>query len=483
MIDKREIIDAAAALGLNPHVVEKDYVLGWLLWGISSHSDLKESWVFKGGTCLKKCFFETYRFSEDLDFTLKDESHLDPGFLSDVFSEISERVYEETGIGLPVDAQTFEIFNNPRGNKSCMGRIGYQGPVSPRGKSMPRIKLDLTADERLVLEPVHSPVFHPYSDCPENGIQVLSYAYEEAFGEKVRALAERTRPRDLYDVVNLFRNDAGRPAASVLLDVLRQKCEFKGIAVPVLIDLEPFRQELEAGWETMLAHQLPALPSVENFWSELPEFFDWMSGRSEAPKPVAYVGAAGEEVLRERTQRLPVSLQAQSALDIIRFAASNRLCVDLVYQGSTRRIEPYSLRRTQDGNIILHAFKTADNEHRSYRVDRIQGASVTNQSFIPRYAVELTATGPVSIEPTSRSSFSGMQNPKPSNRSSIGIRRPARRRGGALGGSQGRTYIYECSFCGKQFRRKTQATALNPHKDKSGFPCSGRYAHLVDTKW
>lgn len=36
MIDKREIIDAATTLGLNPHVVEKDYVLGWLLWGIWS---------------------------------------------------------------------------------------------------------------------------------------------------------------------------------------------------------------------------------------------------------------------------------------------------------------------------------------------------------------------------------------------------------------------------------------------------------------
>ncbi|HEY0410225.1 MAG TPA: nucleotidyl transferase AbiEii/AbiGii toxin family protein [Candidatus Dormibacteraeota bacterium] len=24
----------------------------------------------KGGTCLRKCYYETYRFSEDLDFTL-----------------------------------------------------------------------------------------------------------------------------------------------------------------------------------------------------------------------------------------------------------------------------------------------------------------------------------------------------------------------------------------------------------------------------
>ncbi len=94
---------------------------------------------------------------------------------------------------------------------------------------MPRIKLDLTADERLVLPPVKVPIFHPYTDAPEDGIHVLSYAYEEAFGEKVRALAERTRPRDLYDVINLFRNTEARPSPSVLLDVLHQKCEFKGI--------------------------------------------------------------------------------------------------------------------------------------------------------------------------------------------------------------------------------------------------------------
>jgi predicted nucleotidyltransferase component of viral defense system len=72
MIDRREILDAAAQTSLTPHVVEKDYVLGWMLAGISRHPELADNWVFKGGTCLKKCFFETYRFSEDLDFTLRD---------------------------------------------------------------------------------------------------------------------------------------------------------------------------------------------------------------------------------------------------------------------------------------------------------------------------------------------------------------------------------------------------------------------------
>jgi hypothetical protein len=70
MIDRREILDVATRMSLTPHIVERDYVLGWMLAGISAHPELRDSWVFKGGTCLKKCFFETYRFSEDLDFTL-----------------------------------------------------------------------------------------------------------------------------------------------------------------------------------------------------------------------------------------------------------------------------------------------------------------------------------------------------------------------------------------------------------------------------
>jgi predicted nucleotidyltransferase component of viral defense system len=59
MIDKREILEAASSFSLLPNVVEKDYVLGWMLAGIYAHEELVESWVFKGGTCLKKCYFET----------------------------------------------------------------------------------------------------------------------------------------------------------------------------------------------------------------------------------------------------------------------------------------------------------------------------------------------------------------------------------------------------------------------------------------
>lgn len=473
MIGKPELLETAAKLGLRPDVVEKDYVLGWTLAGIYAHDELRESWVFKGGTCLKKCYFETYRFSEDLDFTLRDAAHLDEAFLKRVFAEVGEWVYEQAGLEMPVDGQDFELFQNPRGQTACQGKLSYRGPVSPNVAvvRLPRIKLDLTADERLVLPPERVPIFHTYSDEPEGGIEVLSYAYEEAFGEKIRALAERTRPRDLYDVVNLYRNTEARPSSAALLDVLRQKCEFKGIAVPRLEDLAAHRDGLEGGWQAMLAHQLPALPPVAAFWDVLPEFFAWLAGGEAVATPAAYVMAAGESVIRERTLALDVPGAAQTHLEIIRFAGANRLCVDLDYQGSTRRIEPYSLRRTRDGNIVLHAYNLDRADHRSYRVDRIEGARTADQTFVPRYAVELTPSGPVSAPPSSGGRGHRMSFTRPAS-----PRRPAAVRTGP-------TYVYQCPMCQKKFQRKTQDSTLRQHKAPGGWQCSGRNGFLIDTRY
>lgn len=475
MIDRAEILDAAGKYGLNPHIIEKDFVLGWLLAGIYRHDQINGKWLFKGGTCLKKCYFETYRFSEDLDFTLTDPAHIDEAFLRRTFGEIGEWVYENAGIQMPADQQEFEIYNNTRGNPCCQGKLSYRGPVSPHTGGSPRIKLDLTADEKVVLLATQVPIFHPYSDAPEEGIRVLAYAYEEAFGEKIRALAERTRPRDLYDVINLFRNAEARPSPSVLLDVLRQKCAFKGIDVPRLAHLDAHKADLEGSWANMLGHQLPALPPVDAFWSELPAFFEWLEGGAAPVVPAAYGTGAGETVIRERTLRLPLSGTAQSYIEVIRFAAANRLCVELDYQGSTRRIEPYSLRRTSEGNIVLHAFNTEKNEHRSYRVDRIAGARTTNQAFVPRYEVELNPHGPVLVAPSAQRASSAM----------IGRPRPARRAASRSRGSWGNgpSYVYECPSCGKRFSRKTRDATLKPHKSKSGYPCYGRYGVWIDTQY
>lgn len=69
MISKGEIQKIATVKKVSIDIIEKDYVLNWVLAGIHHHTATKDAWIFKGGTCLKKCYFKDYRFSEDLDFT------------------------------------------------------------------------------------------------------------------------------------------------------------------------------------------------------------------------------------------------------------------------------------------------------------------------------------------------------------------------------------------------------------------------------
>ncbi|MCD4741534.1 MAG: nucleotidyl transferase AbiEii/AbiGii toxin family protein [Desulfobacteraceae bacterium] len=263
--------------GLRANVVEKDYVLGWVLAGIFNHTKIAADWVFKGGTCIKKCYYETYRFSEDLDFTLTDSSLLEEKFLVNSLKGVSEWIYDASGIELPKDLIRFEIYQNNRGGISAQGRIGYRGPLQPRG-DLPRIKLDLTIDEIQVLEPVVRNVHHVYSDYPGDGIQIKCYCFEEVFAEKIRSLAERERPRDLYDVVLLYRYDKLRANKDIILSTLEKKCKFKNIPVPTMDTLQnrAEREELEAEWENMLAHQMASLPAFKQFWTEISQVMEWL---------------------------------------------------------------------------------------------------------------------------------------------------------------------------------------------------------------
>lgn len=400
MIPKNEILELATQSSLQPYVVEKDYVLGWLLAGIHQIPALRDTWVFKGGTCLKKCYFETYRFSEDLDFTLRDASHINEDFLRDTFTNIGAWVYDNSGIEIPSDRLKFDIYKNPRGTNACQGRVYYRGPVTPAGKhTMPRIKLDLTADEILVEASVTTPVRHDYSDCPTDGIAIQSYSYTEVFAEKIRALKERTRPRDLYDVINFFHRPESRDMAVKVHEVLTRKCEHKGITFPQPVDLEAHKDICAAGWREQLAHQLQALPPFDAFWNELPAFFMWL----EHPEQMAVDALS----VIPSTQAGDVSginfgpgTPERGMLDRIRFAAVNRLCVELDYrkengERKTYLIEPYSLRRTAEGQILVYGIKLPDVEIRSFRTDRIIGATITEHAFTPRYTIDFLPEGPV----------------------------------------------------------------------------------------
>ncbi len=389
MIPQRELAALRAEWTLDQGVIERDYILGWLLAGIAHHEALNRTWVFKGGTCLRKCYYETFRFSEDLDFTIVDGGPEEPDDLTRVFGEISEWLLEESGIELVLDERSFQRRQNRRGRPTTQGRIAYRGPNG--NPNMPKVKLDLTADEVLVDRPFVRPVGHPYSDhLPATG--VLCYSITELFGEKLRALAERCRPRDLYDVVHMHRHPDLIGLAPAVRRVLERKCAHAGIEVPTAASIEtsPFRAEIESEWENMLGHQLPRpLAPFEGFWGALEDVFSWLAGtRQIRALPRAEVG----KVTEWEAPKAITSWRRKVPLELLRYAGANRLKVDIDYRAEqgrqgARRVEPYSLRHTQDGNLVLFVVNDEGNL-RSYRVDRIAAIRPTAVSFTPKFQVE-----------------------------------------------------------------------------------------------
>lgn len=390
MIPQRELAALRAEWILDQGVIEKDYVLGWLLAGIANHAELNRTWIFKGGTCLRKCYYETYRFSEDLDFTIVDGGPEEPEALMPIFNEIAAWVREESGLELVLDDKSFQRKRNKRGNATTQGRIAYRGPNG--SPTMPKVKLDLTSDEVLVDRPALRRVGHPYSDqLPVDG--VLCYSIAELFGEKLRALAERCRPRDLYDVVHMHRHPDLIGLARGVRGVLERKCAHAGIDVPTIeiIRSSPFRAEIEREWENMLGHQLPRpLVPFDGFWASLDDVFSWLAGTRRTPVlPRAQYGkldAAWEapKAITSWRRRVP--------LELLRYAGANRVMVDVDYRAERgrqgpRRVEPYSLRHTQDGNLVLFVVNDYG-ELRSYRVDRIAAIRPTAVPFTPKFRVE-----------------------------------------------------------------------------------------------
>lgn len=391
MIPRVALQERATEWGLSEEVVEKDYVLGWLLWGVGSAPPLRDHWVFKGGTCLKKCFIETYRFSEDLDFTVLEGGPLEPVDLLPVLSAVLDSVEQETGISVLSRPPTVRM---RRGEGSAEGRIYYTGPR--RAPEVARVKLDLTRDETVIEAAARREIAHPYEDeLPDDGA-VGCYVFPEVFAEKLRALGQRTRPRDLYDVVNLFRRANLREERELVRSILTQKCAYKGIPLPTLEAVtEPGKAaELRADWEPMLGHQLPSLPPVEEFMDALAGVFAWLEGGDTPrldPVPVDREQIEPAWVAPATMTRWP----AGAPLEPIRFAGANHLLVELGYNGSMRLIEPYALRRSKVGNLLVYAIKADTGEVRAYRVDRMESVRVTGTSFEPRYEIELAAALPV----------------------------------------------------------------------------------------
>lgn len=205
MITSSRLIQQADTDGVPTPTVERDYVLTHVLAAIASTPDAHRM-IFKGGTALRLCYFEDYRYSADLDFSLVDGMTADEG--RDAVAKALLTAIEK--VAFPQLSMTD---HKPP-------RIAYRGPLGRERL----IKLDL-ADDELVDEPITRPILQRYADQDDTTIRV--YSLEEVTAEKLRCVIQRVQCRDLFDLNELLVHN-GIEAGNVW-DLFERKARHRGI--------------------------------------------------------------------------------------------------------------------------------------------------------------------------------------------------------------------------------------------------------------
>jgi uncharacterized protein len=235
-------------------------VLAWFLTGLAGHS-LRDVLAFKGGTALRRCWFEGYRFSEDLDFTLTRPITFEDirAGLSDIFASI------EAASGLRI---AFDREDRHGHQNSHTFYLRYQGPLPAPSD----VKVDITINEVLcypLQDRLIQRTYAGFEDLPA-GPTVKVYAIEEIVVEKLLALSDRARnePRDLYDLWYLFGSTNLR-IAEMRAELDAKLALRKRAVVGMEQAIAAKEDRLRRLWAARLSHQMSQLPPFDDAFREV----------------------------------------------------------------------------------------------------------------------------------------------------------------------------------------------------------------------
>ncbi|HKL28138.1 MAG TPA: nucleotidyl transferase AbiEii/AbiGii toxin family protein [Natrialbaceae archaeon] len=202
MLDETGIRQLARELGVRTDYAEKDYVNSWVLYGIYS-TDFGDDLLFKGGTALSKLYFpETWRFSEDLDFTVDGRFTGTEAELRHALNVTSRR----SGIEFSLD-EYYESDDGGYPTHYVEASIQYRAMFDHKNTT----ELNVMGDEVVAGRPVERT--HDVHDVTPFSLRAYSLA--EIFAEKLRTIYQRSRGRDYYDLYRIVAGDATPPTETI----------------------------------------------------------------------------------------------------------------------------------------------------------------------------------------------------------------------------------------------------------------------------
>ena len=274
---RQRIRNAARKQRIPQQVIEKDYALSYILAGISSHFELKDALVFKGGTALKKLFFGDYRFSEDLDFTSNNSPK------NEQLESALRMAIDETGrllsthgpFAIQID-RYLEREPHPHGQEAFTIRVRFPWHPSP----LCRVKVEITNDEPVLMAPEKRRLIHGYEE--DLSCKISCYRLEEIVAEKLRTLLQthqrlvergwnRPRARDYYDLWSIFKEFGDRLELKLIGPLLKRKSVYRNVLYQSPHDFfsDELVSEAHRHWDTNLGPFVTSLPECRNVLEQL----------------------------------------------------------------------------------------------------------------------------------------------------------------------------------------------------------------------
>ena len=205
-------------------IAEKDYLLAVVLQIIYT-SKLKDTLIFKGGTAIHHLYLDQLRFSEDLDFQTTGK----------ITEDVLREVFEPYNF--------LEIIKSYQSDFTLkIQRLKFSGPLGQPNS----IKLDVDLTQELILPAEEMQYMNVY-DVP---VSVRAMAVKEICAEKVRAVNERARYRDFYDLAMVMKTNSFNPKETI--GILKKKELRKPLSKDSIVEnLEIAEEAKRSGVESL----------------------------------------------------------------------------------------------------------------------------------------------------------------------------------------------------------------------------------------
>ena len=164
--------------------VEQDLIIGRMLVELFSDPFLNENLAFRGGTALHKLFLKPQaRYSEDIDLV-----QIKPGPIKPILVKIREKLSPFLGTKRKIESS---IHNNT-------ATYRFETEIPPVIQM--RLKIEINCREHFTVLGLQKVPFEVKSGWFSGECMINTYHIEELLGSKLRALYQRRKGRDLFDL-------------------------------------------------------------------------------------------------------------------------------------------------------------------------------------------------------------------------------------------------------------------------------------------